>query len=235
MRAVILAGGQGLRLRPYTSIIPKPLVPVGERPILELIVRRLAAAGVRQIDLCIGHLGELIQVYFSQLASLPDDLELRWHRESEPLGTAGALRAVPDLEGAFIVMNGDVLTTVDFSALVDFHLQRRAALTIAMRTQRLDVQLGVIETDDGAVTGYREKPSLRYDVSMGIYVYDARALEHLPDGPCQLPDLVLRLIDAGEHVAAFKSDALAYDIGTFEEHQAAARRLQDEPEVFGQY
>jgi NDP-mannose synthase len=113
MRAVILAGGLGMRLRPYTTILPKPLVPIGERPILEHILRRLHACGVREIELCVGHLGELIQVYFSQATALPDDLELRWHWEHEPLGTAGALRLVPGLSGTFIAMNGDILTTLD--------------------------------------------------------------------------------------------------------------------------
>ena len=99
MRAVILAGGLGTRLRPYTTILPKPLVPVGDRPILEHILRRLHACGVREVDLCVGHLGELIQVYFTQANALPADLELRWHWEDEPLGTAGALRIVPGLDG----------------------------------------------------------------------------------------------------------------------------------------
>src|ERR687886_2821153 len=121
MRAVILAGGLGTRLRPYTTILPKPLVPVGERPILEQILGRLHACGVRKADLCVGHLGELIQVYFSQATTLPDELELRWHWEDEPMGTAGALRLVPDLAGTFIAMNGDILTTLDYRALVEHH------------------------------------------------------------------------------------------------------------------
>ncbi len=123
MRAVILAGGLGTRLRPYTTVLPKPLVPVGERPILEHILMRLHSSGVRTVDLCVGHLGELIQVYFSQTGSLPEDLDVRWHWESEPLGTAGALRLVPDLDGTFLVMNGDVLTNLDYAALIRFHEQ----------------------------------------------------------------------------------------------------------------
>src|SRR5207247_6090243 len=121
MRAVILAGGLGMRLRPYTTILPKPLVPVGERPIVEHILRRLHACGVHEVDLCVGHLGELIQVYLSQATTLPDDLELRWHWEKVPLGTAGALRVFPGLDGTFIAMNGDILTTLDYRDLVDFH------------------------------------------------------------------------------------------------------------------
>lgn len=233
MRAVILAGGLGMRLRPYTTILPKPLVPVGDRPILEHILRRLAACGVGTVDLCVGHLGELIQVYFSQATTLPEGLELRWHWEDEPLGTAGALRVVPDLDGTFIAMNGDVLTTLDYGRLVEHHRASGAALTVAMHSKRVDIDLGVIETDGDAITGYREKPTLHYDVSMGVYVYEARALEHLPDGACQFPDLVGRLLDAGEHVGAYRSEAEWYDIGTFAEYERAVRDLELRPEAFG--
>jgi NDP-sugar pyrophosphorylase family protein len=234
MRAVILAGGLGTRLRPYTTIIPKPLVPVGDRPILEHILRQLCAAGVTKVDLCVSHLGELIQVYFSQSHALPEGLELAWHWEDEPLGTAGALRVVPDLEGTFIAMNGDVLTTLDYGALLACHRERDAALTIAAHAKRVDIDLGVIDSEDGLVTGYREKPSLHYDVSMGIYVYESHALRHLPpSGPCQFPELVLRLIEAGERVAVHQSDAEWYDIGTFGEYERAMRDLGERPDAFG--
>jgi NDP-sugar pyrophosphorylase family protein len=234
VRAVILAGGLGTRLRPYTAVLPKPLVPVGDRPILEHIVHQLADVGIDHIDLCVSHLGELIQVYFSQSKAVPPGVELAWHWEDEPLGTAGALRVVPDLEGTFIVMNGDVLTTLDYAALIDHHKARDAALTIATHAKRVDIDLGVIESRDGFVVDYREKPSLQYDVSMGIYVYEAAALDHLPDeGPCAFPDLVLRLLDAGERVAVFQNDADWYDIGTFSEYERAIRDLEERPDVFG--
>ena len=233
MRAVILAGGLGMRLRPYTTILPKPLVPVGDRPILEHIVRRLAAADVKEIDLCIGHLGELIQVYFSQSDALPAGVELRWHWEEEPLGTAGALGIVPGLDETFIAMNGDVLTTLDYRALLAHHGESGAALTVATHAKRVDIDLGVIHSSDGLVTDYREKPTLHYDVSMGIYVYEPRALQHLPDGPCQFPDLVLALIAAGERVAAYQNDADWYDIGTFSEYERAAEDLAADPGRFG--
>lgn len=226
MRAVILAGGLGTRLRPYTTIIPKPLVPVGDRPILEHIIGRLVLHGVRKVDLCVSHLGELIQLYFSQDGILPDEVELGWHWEDEPLGTAGALSVIPDLDETFIAMNGDILTGVDYGDLVAFHRGQGAALTIAMHPKRIDIDLGVIDSADGRVVGYREKPSLDYDVSMGIYVYEPRALEHLPDGPCQFPDLVLRLLAAGEHVAAYKSDAEWYDIGTIGEYERAVQNTK---------
>jgi len=233
MRTVILAGGLGTRLRPYTTILPKPLVPVGGRPILEHILRRLYACGVREVDLCVGHLGELIQVYFTQANALPADLELRWHWEDEPLGTAGAMRIVPGLSGTFIAMNGDILTTLDFRELVDFHQQAGAALTVATHAKRVDVELGVIDTDGDRITGFREKPQLHYEASMGIYVYDERALAHLPsEGPCQFPDLIQRLLAADEIVAAFRSDAEWFDIGTVPEQQRAVEAFEQDPEVF---
>lgn len=231
MRAVILAGGLGTRLRPYTTVIPKPLVPVGGRPVLEHIIWSLHRSGVRKIELCVSHLGNLIRLYLLQ-AELPDDLELAFHWEDEPLGTAGALRTVPDLEDTFIAMNGDILTTLSYAALVRHHHEQGAALTIATYNKTVDIDLGVIESDAGVVTGYIEKPTLHYAVSMGIYVYDSRALYCLPEGPCQFPDLVLRLLDAGEKVVTFHSDADWYDIGTVDEYERASRDFEKSPEKF---
>jgi NDP-sugar pyrophosphorylase family protein len=224
---VVLAGGFGMRLRPYTTILPKPLLPIGDRPILEIILRQLATAGFQHVDLCIGHLGELIRVYFNDGTRLPETVTLDWHWEpDEPLGTAGALRVVPDLRDSFLVMNGDILTTLDYGALVEYHRREGAALTIAMHRRDVKIDLGVIETDGARVTGFVEKPTLAYEVSMGIYVYEARALRHLPDGPCQFPDLVHRLLAAGEHVAAFRSDATWYDIGTLPEYEKAVAAFE---------
>lgn len=232
MRAVILAGGLGTRLRPYTTVLPKPLVPVGDRPILEHILRRLAACGVTRVDLCVSHLGELIQTYFSQAKAVPEGMELRWHWEDEPLGTAGALRIVPDLDETFIAMNGDVLTDLDYSELVEHHRASGAALTVATHAKAVNIDLGVIESDDGFITGYREKPTLHYDVSMGIYVYEPRALAVLPgEGPCQFPDLVLNLLGAGEQVAAYPHGGQWYDIGTLAEYERAAADLGERSEV----
>jgi NDP-mannose synthase len=232
MRAVILAGGLGTRLRPYTTIIPKPLVPIGDRPVLEHIIRSLVRSAVDQIDLCVSHLGQLICVYLAH-ADLPSNVKLAFHWESEPLGTAGALAGVPDLEGTFIAMNGDVLTTLDYAALVEYHLEREATLTVAMHGRRVDVDLGVIESQGGLVRAYTEKPTLSFQASMGVYVVDARALEFLPEGPSQVPDLVLRLIAAGERVAAFESDADWYDIGTVGEYERATADVERFPEKYG--
>lgn len=231
MRAVILAGGLGTRLRPYTTVIPKPLVPIGDRPVLEHIIRSLARCGVDRFDLCVSHLGQLICVYLAN-ADLPPELELDFHWETQPLGTAGAVGAVPDIDGTFIVMNGDVLTTLDYGKLVEFHHEQEAALTVAMHSQRVDIDLGVIESEDGLVRNYIEKPTLRYQVSMGIYVYEARALRFLPEGPCQFPELVWRLLAAGERVAACETNAEWYDIGTVGEYERAAADVERSPEKY---
>jgi NDP-sugar pyrophosphorylase family protein len=222
MRAAILAGGQGTRLRPYTTIIPKPLMPLGDRPILEHIIAQLARAGVDHVDLCVSHLGGLIQTYFSDAGHIPPGLELAWHWEDVPLGTAGALQMIPDLDETFIAMNGDVLTDLDYRTLVDFHLEREAALTIATRRTTVNIDLGVIEHRGEWVTDYREKPTLSYDVSMGIHVYEPVALEYMPPGVCQFPELVLHLVHGGERVAVFLTDAAWYDIGTPGEYERAA-------------
>jgi len=231
MRAVILAGGLGTRLRPYTTVIPKPLIPIGDRPVLEHILRGMYAEGLRQADLSVSYLGELIELCLEK-ARLPADLVLRFCWETEPLGTAGALRGVPDLTGTFIVMNGDILTNLSYRDLLDYHCERDAAVTIAMREQHVDIDLGVLHCDDGFVTGYDEKPRLDYDVSMGVYVYDERALRYLPPGPCAFPDLVLRLLAAGERVAAFRTEADWYDLGTVEELERAARQVEIDPGRF---
>ena len=233
MRAVILAGGLGTRLRPYTTVIPKPLVPIGDRPVVEHIIRSLTRSGVDHIDLCVSHLGQLICVYLAN-ADLPPDVRLSFHWESEPLGTAGALAGVPGLESTFIALNGDVLTTLDYETLVDYHLERDAALTIAMRGQRVGVDLGVIESGNGLVRAYTEKPTLRFNASMGVYVFEPRALRWLPAGePVQIPELVHRLLAAGERVAAFESDADWFDIGTAGEYERAAADVERFPEKYG--
>ena len=232
MRGVILAGGLGMRLRPYTTILPKPLLPVGDRPVIEQILRRWAAIGIERVDLAVAHLGELIRVYLAEATDLPKVLDLHWHWEDKPLGTAGALRLIPDLDETFLVMNGDILTTLDFDELLAAHRRSGDVLTVAMREKTIDIDLGVIETDGNRITGYSEKPTLRYEVSMGVYVYEPAALDHLPAGPCQFPDLVQRLVAAGQPVGAFRTDAHWFDIGTFAEYERALEFMAAHPVAF---
>src|SRR3954453_8789244 len=227
MRAVVLAGGFGMRLRPYTTILPKTLLPIGDRPILEIILRQLAAAGFQKVDLCVGHLGELIRVYFNEGTVLPEHMDLEWHWEpEEPLGTAGALRAVPRLEGTFLAMNGDILTTLDYRALMEHHHRAGTVLTIATQGKRVDIELGVLDIADGQVAGFHEKPTLNYNVSMGIYASESRVLDYLPDGACQFPELVQRLLDAGEAISVYRSDDDWFDIGTIGEYERAVAEVE---------
>jgi NDP-sugar pyrophosphorylase family protein len=231
-RAVILAGGKGTRLYPYTAVLPKPLVPVADRPILELLIRQLARNGFTHIDLSVGHLGGLIKAYFDH-ANLPEGTELHYWWEDEPLGTAGALRRIEHLGDApFLAMNGDLLTTLDFAQLMRFHGGHDAPLTVATHRQNLDVPLGVIESDDGYVTDYVEKPTMRFDVSMGVYAYDPEVLEFIPEGRFDFPDVVKALMDAGRKVAVYTGPGLWFDIGTVGEHERAVAEIEAHPELF---
>lgn len=232
MRAAILAGGRGTRLLPYTTVLPKPLVPVGERPILELILHQLGAAGFTAVDLCVGHLGELIRAYFTEAEGAAGGLDLRYVYEEEPLGTAGAIRMLDRLEGPLLVMNGDILSDIDYRELVDYHLETDADLTIASHSRKVDIDLGIIEGEDGVVTGYVEKPTLSYEVSMGIYVYSAAAVEAIPDRRFDLPDLVWELLERGGNVRKFKFGGSWFDIGTAGQLELATAAFERDPELF---
>jgi NDP-mannose synthase len=232
MRAVILAGGKGTRLRPYTTVLPKPLVPVAERPILELIMRQLAASGFTRIDLSVGHLGGLIKAYVDHI-ELPKDLEVNYVWEDEPLGTAGALRLVENLDEPFLTMNGDVLTTMDYRELMRFHIDHDAPLTIATFRKEVGIDLGVIEGDgEGYVIDYVEKPTMQFDVSMGIYVYDPEVLELIPEGRFDFPDVVQAMIGAKRKVMSYSGPGVWFDIGTVGEHERATAAIAENPELF---
>ena len=213
LRAVILAGGKGTRLMPYTANFPKPLVPIGDVPVLELLVRRLVQCGITDITLTLGHLAELVKTYFDHRKH--QDVGLRYVEEESPTGTAGSLALVPDLNETFLVMNGDVLTDLDFNALVQFHREKNAVLTIATQTRRTKLDYGVLEFDnDFRTTRYLEKPESTYHVSMGIYVYEPAVLKYIKPGSyLDFPDLVLRLLERGQRVCAYPCDCLWLDIG----------------------
>jgi len=231
MKAVILAGGKGRRLLPYTTVFPKPLVPLGDRPILDILLRQLHHYGFDRIVLSVGHLAELIQAYCDRMVTDKDmaGLEISYAREERPLGTAGALSLIPDMAGTFLVVNGDVLTTLDFRQLVRYHQEAEACLTIALQPREARLPLGAVELDgDMNVQRYREKPATAYLASMGVYVYDAAALRHLEVGvPCDFPDLVQRLVAAGEPVKGFVTDSFWLDIGNPEDYQRAQEEFSN--------
>jgi len=223
MKVVILAGGRGTRLAPYTTILPKPLVPVAELPIVEILIRQLAFYGFADVTMSIGHLGELIQAYFAANSRLPQGLRLSYITEPEPLGTSGSLALVPGLTDTFLVANGDVLTTMDFRRLVAYHRAQAAALTIATHQKDVKIDLGVMEVDAASrVVEYREKPVLHYLVSMGVYVYEPSVLQYIPRGRhLDFPDLVLTLQRAGEKVVAYRSGDFWLDVGREEDFARA--------------
>jgi NDP-sugar pyrophosphorylase family protein len=223
VRAVILAGGRGVRLRPFTVNFPKPLMPLGDIPVIDVLINRLVKFGITDITLTLGHLAELIKAYYLTHNHLSTQVQLRYVEEAEPTGTAGSIASVPDLDSTFLVMNADLLTDLDFDSLVSFHRREGAALTIAAHRRHVKVDFGVLESgDDHRVTGYNEKPELSYDVSMGIYVYEPRVLQFItPRTYLDFPDLVLKLIAAGEKVSAMPCDCLWLDIGRPDDYARA--------------
>jgi len=225
MRAVVLAGGRGTRLSPYTFVLPKPLLPIGDRPIVEHIVRRLAAAGFLDIHFSVGYLGNLVSSYFSELTELPDGIRLSFTRETRPLGTAGPLRLIPGGPQPLLVTNGDVLSDLDYADLVAYHRRRGAVLTIAAQRRETVCDFGVVTLDeDGCVIDFAEKPVQRHTVNMGIYVYEAAALAYLREGAAMdVPDLVQTLLQAGERVVAYPFAGAWYDLGTPSDFERAAR------------
>lgn len=234
-RAVILAGGKGTRLRPYTATFPKPLVPIGDKPILEVILRQLSNQGLKRVSLAVGHLSELIRAYVDRNKFARTHLEIDYYEEETATGTAGSLANIEGLTDSFLVMNGDVLTNLDYRELVAAHEETGAAMTIAAHTKQERVDLGVLEADaTGRLRDYIEKPVNEYEVSMGVYVYAPRALSYIKPGSyMDLPDLVKVLIAAGEHVHVHRNDAFWLDIGRPDDYAKAQEIIETEPELFG--
>jgi len=234
LRTVILAGGKGVRLHPFTANFPKPLVPLADTPVLEVLMRRLIRFGITDITLTLGHLAELVKAYFHHRKKLDPQLKLRYIVEDKPTGTAGALALVRQFKGTFLVMNGDLLTDLDFHELVAFHCRQGAALTIATHKREIKIDLGVLEFDgDHRITGYHEKPEKTYHVSMGIYVYEPKVLRFIKQGEyLDFPDLVIKLIAAGEKVCAFPSNCLWLDIGRPDDYARAQEMFVEKRERF---
>ena len=221
MRAVILAGGKGTRLAPYTTVLPKPLMPVGEMPILEIVMRQLVNHGFDDQTLAVGYLAELLMAYCGDGSKFGATLE--YSREGQPLGTAGPIALVPNLNETFLVMNGDLLTTIDYSAMLKNHRERGMLATIACYQRDVKIDLGVIDVDsDNWVANYIEKPTYHYEVSMGIYIFEPVILNYIPlNQKLDLPDLMLNLLKAGQKVNVFKFDGYWLDIGRPDDYERA--------------
>jgi NDP-sugar pyrophosphorylase family protein len=223
--AVVLAGGRGTRLAPYTSVLPKPLMPIGESSILEIVLGQLNAHGITSVTLSVGHLSHLIKAVIGDRVA--DGVEISYVHEETALGTAGPLRLVSGLDSTFVVMNGDVLTTLDFNDLIRHHRREGNILTIATRERQIRIDYGVLELglngSPDRVIGFTEKPEVRSSVSMGIYVVEPEALRLIPrEGSFDFPDLVQALLRAGETVGAYRHEGLWFDIGRRDDYEAAA-------------
>lgn len=212
-RAVVLAGGKGTRLEPFTVVFPKPLMPLGDTPILEVVLRQLAYRGFDSVTIAVGHLAEFVEMYFHDGAKV--GIPVEYVREDAPLGTAGPLALIEGLDEPFLVMNGDVLSTLDYGAFLDEHAASGAAVSIATRVRTNRVDFGVVLTDEAdRVVDYAEKPETDYLVSMGVYAFSPSALGLVTSGErLDFPDLVLRLVAAGEHVRSVPFDGYWLDIG----------------------
>lgn len=212
LRAMIMAGGYGMRLRPLTDGVPKPMLPVGDRPLLELTIGRLRAAGIRHVGVATHYLAECITRHFGDGSAF--GVEISYFPEEQPLGTAGALRALPEDGEPLLVLNGDVLTGVNFERMLAFHRECGAALTVGVREHVMEVPYGVVDCDDTRVLGIREKPRQRYLVNAGIYLLEAGVRRFVPDDlHFDMTDLIARLLAAGRPVAAFPILEYWLDIG----------------------
>jgi mannose-1-phosphate guanylyltransferase len=228
MKAVIQCGGKGMRLRPYTSILPKPLMPIGSRPVLELLLKWLRRNGIQEVFITTGHLGNLLRSFCRDGQQW--NIKIRYTQELEPLGTIGPLSLLrKHLDQPFLVLNGDVLTDLSLSQFVKYHRSHGGALTIASTVRSTRMEFGVLEESHGAVVGFREKPTLTNYVSMGIYCMNPQILDYVPSGvPYGFDDLVLEMLEQGAPVHAFRHDGLWLDIGRTDDFLKAQDIAWDE-------
>ena len=233
MQTIILAGGKGTRLKPYTTVLPKPLMPIGDMPILEIVVKQLKFYGCTKIIMAVGHLKELLMSFFN--SGKRWDLDIKYSFEDKPLGTAGPLKLInpDDIEDNFIVMNGDVLTDLDYGKFFEFHKNNDALCTIATYQKPVKISLGVLELSDGVLTNYIEKPTLNYTVSMGVYAFKKETLNYIPTNEFfDFPDLIKKLIKEEKKVASYLFNNFWLDIGTPSDFDIATETFEQNKHLF---
>lgn len=222
MKAVILAGGKGTRLKPYTTVIPKPLVPVGEKAILEILIQRLQREGVDEVYICLNHFAEIIMAFFGDGSRF--GLKINYSVEDEPLGTVGPVKRLKELPEDFLVMNGDLLTDLPFHELYDYHLRGGSLLTVSTFTRKSKIDFGVIDVDPDTqlATGFREKPEFTFEVSMGVYVMNRDVLRFVPDNTFfGFDHLMLALLGQKQPARIFKYNGYWLDIGRPDDYEKA--------------
>jgi NDP-sugar pyrophosphorylase family protein len=220
-RAIILAGGRGTRLRPYTVVLPKPLMPVGDYPILEVVVRQLARQGFGHVTMAVNHQAELIKAFFGDGSKW--SLQIDYSLEDQPLGTMGPIRNISDLPDRFLVMNGDVLTDLNLADFHDEHLAAHRLFTISSYVREQRVDYGVLWTNaGGTLDGFQEKPVTTYEVSMGVYMVSRAILPFIPAGqPFGFDDLMRELLAARQAVHVRRFGGYWLDIGRADDYLQA--------------
>ena len=220
-RAILLAGGKGTRLRPYTVVLPKPLMPIGDYPILEVVVRQLARSGFGRITMAVNHQAELIKAFFGDGAKW--GVSIDYSLEDMPLGTMGPLRLIADLPEHFLVMNGDILTDLDFASFYQEHVAHDRLFTISSHRRQQAIDYGVLEKDEsGHLKGFREKPKSDFEVSMGVYMVSSKVLEFIPrHRPYGFDQLMLDLMGAARKVNVASFEGYWLDIGRPDDYMQA--------------
>ena len=225
LQAVIMAGGAGSRLRPLTDDTPKPMLSVGDRPLMEIIIGQLRDAGIKRVDVAVYHRSEKITDHFGD--GKPFGLDISYLTEDRPMGTAGALALMEAPQQTVLVMNGDILTQIDFRAMLAYHLENQADLTVAVQRYELQVPYGVIETEASSIRAISEKPMMKFLVNAGIYLLEPSVYPLIPLGtPSDMTDLIARLLDQGRPVAAFPIREYWLDIGRSADYQQAQQDVQ---------
>jgi NDP-mannose synthase len=232
IRVVILAGGKGARLRPFTTVFPKPLVPLGDKPIIEILLRRLSRFGFRKVTLCVGHLRELIMAVCGDGSQF--GVEIEYSYEEGPLGTAAPLANVSGLTDPIVVMNGDLLTTLSFHNILRYHAEQEADITVGVFRRDVKIDLGVVESDkEGRFLNFREKPVYHFEVSMGVNVIGASAARHIVKGSyLDMPELVLKTHAAGGRVLCFREECYWLDIGRVDDYALAQEQYEQNQAMF---
>jgi NDP-sugar pyrophosphorylase family protein len=219
--AIILAGGKGTRLRPYTVVLPKPLMPIGDMPILEVIIRQLANHGFSKVTLAVNHQAEIIKAFFHDGAKW--GIHIEYSNEDSPLGTMGPLRNIESLPENFLVMNGDILTDLDYSGFFDTHISKKRIFTISSYLRKQPVDYGVLVPDENRyLKEFIEKPCYTYEVSMGVYMMSREALYFVPQNEAYgFDQLMLDLIAAQQPAAVARFDGYWLDIGRPDDYEQA--------------
>lgn len=224
MKAVLIAGGKGTRLYPYTATFPKPLVPVGNMPIIEILIKQLKAHGFKDITLCVGHLSYLIKSYFGNGKNF--GVRINYSEEKKVLGTVAPLSLLKELPKTFLVANGDLLTDVNFKKMYQYHKKKKATLTVGVYKRHEKIELGVLDIMNGLITAYREKPIFDFNVSTGVYIFDKSILKYIPKNKYfDFPSLVNKLLTHGKKVIPFEITGYWLDIGMPADYQKAIEKF----------